>query len=77
MALKGLRHYATTDGPFKDKAADIYRKLRQNLIANMYREYVKTGFVWEQYNDSTGNGQHSHPFVGWSGLIVLIMAEDY
>lgn len=38
---------------------------------------MRTGFIWEQYNDLTGNGQRSRPFSGWSSLIALIIAEDY
>ena len=30
---------------------------RSNLIRNMYREYIESGYLWEQYNDKTGRGQ--------------------
>ncbi|KDE09450.1 hypothetical protein MVLG_00352 [Microbotryum lychnidis-dioicae p1A1 Lamole] len=78
MALKALfTTYATTPGPYQGRAQKVYIELRQNLSKNMYREYKRTGFVFEQYNDKTGKGQRSYPFTGWSSLIVLIMAEQY
>ena len=77
LVLKGLRHYSQTPGPNQMRAQTLYKELRNCLIENMYKEYQRTGFVWEQYNDVTGLGQRSHPFVGWSALIVLIMTEDY
>lgn len=77
MVLSALQHYAKTPGPYADKARQIYAQLRTNLITNMYRVYEKTGHIWEQYDDKTGNGQGSHPFTGWSSLIVLIMSELY
>lgn len=46
-------------------------------MTNMARQYKKTGYIWEQYNDITGAGQRSRPFAGWSALIVLIVAESY
>lgn len=77
LALKSLKHYSSIEGPSRDKAAKIYTELRQNLITNMLNNYETTGYIWEQYNDVTGRGQGSHPFTGWSSLIVLIMAEIY
>ncbi|CAF1172830.1 unnamed protein product [Adineta ricciae] len=77
MVLSALQHYAKTPGPYSDKARQIYGQLRTNLITNMFRIYEKTGHIWEQYDDKTGNGQGSHPFTGWSSLIVLIMSELY
>ncbi|CAF3930979.1 unnamed protein product [Adineta steineri] len=77
MVLSSLQHYAKTSGPYSDKARQIYSQLRTNLITNMFRVYEKTGHIWEQYDDKTGNGQGSHPFTGWSSLIVLIMSELY
>jgi mannosyl-oligosaccharide glucosidase len=77
MVLSALQHYAKISGPYSDKARQIYGQLRTNLLTNMYRIYEKTGYVWEQYDDKTGNGQGSHPFTGWSSLIVLIMSELY
>ncbi len=77
LALKSLKHYSTVDGPYKAKASDIYKDLRQAVMSNILDNYSKTGYIWEQYNDSTGKGQGSHPFTGWSALVTLIMAEKY
>lgn len=30
---------------------------RSILIENMHRQYVRSGYVWEQYDDSTGQGK--------------------
>lgn len=70
-------NYINTEGPYKEQASQIYSELRSNLITNMFENYERTGFIWEQYNPINGQGQRSHPFTGWSSLIVLIMAELY
>ncbi|XP_053336327.1 mannosyl-oligosaccharide glucosidase-like [Clarias gariepinus] len=77
LALKALHHYSSIEGPYKEKAAGLYQELRTNVINNIYKQYQETGYIWEQYSDSTGRGQGSHPFTGWSALVVLIMAEEY
>ena len=77
MVLSALQHYAKQVGPSSEKARLIYGQLRTNLMNNMFRVYEKTGHIWEQYDDKTGDGQGSHPFTGWSSLIVLIMSELY
>ncbi|KAJ2712148.1 Processing alpha glucosidase I, partial [Coemansia spiralis] len=69
--------YAALPGPFREQAARIYRGLRENLIANVLGQYDKTGFFWENYSAEDGHGQGTHPFTGWTSLIVLIMAEQY
>ena len=77
LALKSLKHYSTVDGPYKEKAAIVYKDLRDAVINNILDNYSRTGYIWEQYNDITGKGQGSHPFTGWSSLFVLMMAEIY
>ncbi|KAG7314203.1 hypothetical protein KOW79_022699 [Hemibagrus wyckioides] len=77
LEVRALHHYSRKEGPFQEKAADLYQELRTNVINNIYKQYQETGYIWEQYSDSTGQGQGSHPFTGWSALIVLIMAEEY
>ena len=58
-------------------AREIYLELRDNIVANLLRQYNHSGYLWEQYSDVTGKGSHSHPFTGWSALSVLIMSEMY
>lgn len=75
LTLKSLKHYSEVDGPYKIKAAQIYKELRESLVSTIVNNYEDTGYIWEQYNDKTGKGQGSHPFTGWSALITLILSE--
>uniref|UniRef100_A0A0K2TMD1 Mannosyl-oligosaccharide glucosidase n=1 Tax=Lepeophtheirus salmonis TaxID=72036 RepID=A0A0K2TMD1_LEPSM len=78
LSVRALHYYAyLVPGPYAKEAQRIYLKLRSNLISNLMKEYYRTGYIWEQYDDSTGAGQGCRPFTGWSSLIVLIMGENY
>lgn len=77
LVVRALHHYGTIPGPHQSTAKDLYKSLRANIIKNMYKQYSQTGFVWEQYDDKTGKGKGTHPFTGWSSLVVLMMAEKY
>ncbi|EDO39813.1 predicted protein [Nematostella vectensis] len=77
LSVRALHFYGNTPGPYRSFAKEIYGELRRNLIGNIYRQYVTSGFVWEQYDDGTGRGKGTHPFTGWSSLVVLMMAEQY
>lgn len=67
--------FEAVNGPYAKLAASIYSELRANLVRNVFAEWQRTGFVWEQYSDTSGEGRGAHPFTGWSSLIVLVMAE--
>ncbi|KAA1471225.1 glycoside hydrolase [Dentipellis sp. KUC8613] len=69
--------YAAEEGPYQAQAQKIYKELRQNVIDNVHKEYERTGYVWEQYDATTGEGKRSHPFTGWTSLITLILSEKY
>ncbi|KAM4673155.1 mannosyl-oligosaccharide glucosidase [Amazona ochrocephala] len=77
LAVRALHGYASTEGPQRERAAELYRELRHNLITNVYRQHADSGFLWEHYSDSSGRGQGCRPFAGWTALVVLAMAEDY
>jgi len=77
LAIKSLRSYSQQGGEIGALAHEKYTKLRQAIIDNIMRQYWRTGYVWEQYSDSTGEGKGCRPFTGWSALVVLIMAEEY
>lgn len=77
LAVRALHHYSTQAGPHQADAKRIYLKLRDAVIKNVIKEYLRTGYIWEQYNDKTGQGQGCRPFTGWSTLVVLMMGESY
>lgn len=57
--------------------ADLYHKIRLNLIEAVYSNWQKDHLFWEQYDDKSKKGQITHPFTGWTTLIVLIVSERY
>jgi mannosyl-oligosaccharide glucosidase len=71
------RQYADISGPYQAQAAKLYGELRENIVQNVKKEYVRTGYTWEQYNATTGQGQRGHPFTGWTSLVALAMGEVY
>jgi mannosyl-oligosaccharide glucosidase len=77
LAVRALYNYAQLQGPYQKIAQDTYQKLRQVLVENIFKQFVKTGYIWEQYNDKNGQGQGCRPFTGWSALVVLMMGEKY
>ena len=77
LALRSLHHYANTPGPYSEDARQLYGSLRSAIVNNVLAQFEKTGYVWEQYNDTDGKGHGSHPFTGWSALTVLAMGELY
>ncbi|KAI8912787.1 glycoside hydrolase [Gorgonomyces haynaldii] len=78
LVLQSLHNnYIAVPGPYQQKAQTIFKELRQNVISNLYAEYVRTGYVWEQYSCLDGRGARSHPFTGWTSLGLLIMTDKY
>ena len=77
LAVRALNHYSQVDGPYRDLCLQLYEQLRNNIIKNIFDNYRKTGYVWENYDDKTGAGKGCHPFTGWSSLVVLMMGEIY
>ncbi|CAI2350082.1 unnamed protein product [Caenorhabditis sp. 36 PRJEB53466] len=76
MVLSSLRHYADQPGPHREQAETIFQELRANLVHNLANQFNRTGFLWENYDDKTGEGRGCHPFTGWSSLILLIMSDN-
>jgi len=71
--LMCLQDIAQRPGPHQKQAREIYTKLRKNLVENVFNEWERTGFAWEQYNPETGAGQRTQHFTGWTSLVVKIM----
>ncbi|KAL8710102.1 MAG: hypothetical protein Q9225_007342 [Loekoesia sp. 1 TL-2023] len=74
LAVKALLDLSRSTGPHQQRAAKLYTSLRKNLVENVFKEWERTGFAWEQYNPETGEGQRTQHFTGWTSLVVKIMA---
>lgn len=57
----------------REKMKQVYTDLRANLISTVKLLWEKTGFVWEQYDDETGEGKGGKSFMGWTSLVLLMM----
>lgn len=75
LVLESLTDYhaRVEDAELKRKMEDVYAKLRKQLIGNVRRQWQKTGFVWEQYDDKTGEAKGAKNFLGWSSLVMLMI----
>lgn len=70
----------------KKRCKQLYDKIRNDVIQCVYKEWIRTGYIWEQYEDipiwdKTHGfihvGKGTRPFTGWSANVVLLMAEIY
>jgi len=82
LAVKALHDYKSFDYDKEHQNVQnlletTYKELRENLMRNLYGEYKKFGFLYENYNGDDGHGQRSKPFTGWSSLILNIISETY
>jgi len=73
LALTSLLDIATQPGPCKAQAGRMYAALRKNLVENVFEEWTRTGFAWEQYDPETGAGRRTQHFTGWTSLVVKVM----
>ncbi|KAK6349811.1 Processing alpha glucosidase I [Orbilia brochopaga] len=74
LALLRLKEYGSVKGPYQKKAAQLYGELRKNVVENVYKNWVETGFAWEQYEQETGKAKGVQHFLGWTSLVVNIMS---
>lgn len=76
MILDSLAYYhdVSESESVKDLCKKIYKELRQNLVENVYEQWEKSGYAWEQYNPDDGHGQGVKHFTGWTSMTVMIMA---
>lgn len=71
LALEALKHYSQS-GPYASLAAELHQSLRNRVVNNVVEQYHRTGFLWEQYDDTTGEGKGCRPFTGWTSLILFM-----
>jgi mannosyl-oligosaccharide glucosidase len=75
LLLRALKAYATGNGAAATKSQKLAAQLRCNLIKNIVYQYNSKGFVFENYDDLTGEGKGCYPFTGWTALLGLISMD--
>ncbi|KAF2397248.1 mannosyl-oligosaccharide glucosidase [Trichodelitschia bisporula] len=73
LVVARLLDVAQSKGPHQARAAELYTKLRNNLVDTVFESWKETGFAWEQYDPETGAGRRTQHFTGWTSLVVQIM----
>ncbi|CAD6565408.1 MAG: Processing alpha glucosidase I [Tremellales sp. Tagirdzhanova-0007] len=77
LVLKSLKErYTVEEGPERERATKVYAELRKNVVDNVFREWKRTGYVWEQYDSETGEGRRrygSFPVGVGEALIQLVI----
>ena len=53
-------------------AKKMYVELKTNIYNTVFKEWKRTGFIWEQYDDVTGRGKGTRAFSGWSALVIML-----
>lgn len=59
MILTQLYALGQTDSRHATQAADLYNRLRVNLVEVVYNNWKETGFAWEQYDPDEGVGRRT------------------
>ena len=80
LIISSLHRYKTdpTIGEaLRGEIAASYEYLRKGVVDAISGEHEKTGFIWEVYDDQTGEGRDNHPFTGWSALYTNLISEIY
>ncbi|KAF2201713.1 glycoside hydrolase [Delitschia confertaspora ATCC 74209] len=76
LIVRQLHNLATQAGSEKKRARRLAQELRKNLVKTVYDNWERTGFVWEQYDDKTGEGRRSRAFTGWTATVILLLGMD-
>eukprot|EP00884_Botryococcus_braunii_P015855 jgi/Botrbrau1/2953/Bobra.0026s0024.1 len=77
LVLAALKHYSQIKGPHAEQAGQLHDELKAAFLGNVVKVYHQRGYLYENYDEATGAGRGSHPFTGWTALIVLIASETY
>ena len=76
-ALHGFKLNGAVSEPLKSDIASAYESLRMNLVDMVVKSYTSTGYIWEVFNDESGEGMDNHPFTGWTALVTNLMSEKF
>lgn len=81
LAVLRLREVGLESGvetaAVRARALDMAGELRRRVVGAVYKDWASTGFVWEQYDDSTGEGRRTRAFTGWTACVLLLMGLQF
>lgn len=65
------------EGPQAFVAGQMHDSLRGALMKTIAEGYAKSGYLWENYDEETGQGRGCRPFTGWTALLTLMASKSY
>lgn len=81
MFLSGRTHEQVGVSPHVYSGHKISRPAAANSNVShclmQVKVYEESGYLWENYDEIDGHGKGSHPFTGWTALLVLVAGQTY
>jgi mannosyl-oligosaccharide glucosidase len=74
--LRELVNNNNSNSKIQTRAISLAADLRIRVVNTVFESWERTGFIWEQYDDKTGEGSHSRAFSGWTACVILLMGLD-
>ncbi len=70
-------NYLIVKGLEESGYQELAETLKQNILANILLEYLRTGYIWEVYDGNSLKGKYNHCFAGWSALVALMIPPTW
>lgn len=71
------QHAAAASNESYTRVQALYTALRANVLNTVASKLAQNGYLYESYDDRTGEGKGTRPFAGWTALVALIASEQY
>ncbi|KAL0234170.1 hypothetical protein PCE1_001208 [Barthelona sp. PCE] len=72
LVKRSLDRYAECNDAVSADFHALSKRLKGTIVRNVLKEYKRTGWLWENYDGTTGRARGCRPFNGWTALFMLM-----